>query len=217
MRPGEGRTRAEDVVDGTAIEAGSRYGDVVFRGVDLEGRAVASSEFEECRFVGLRLKEAEVRECRFLECTFSQCDLSLVRVPGSTFSACRFEDSKMLGVNWTEARWPEKRLWVPIGFERCVLNHSTFLGLDLRTVRVVDSTAHDVDFREADLTEATFAGTDLSGALFGGTNLTGADLSSAEGYRIDPRQNTLKGARFSLPEAISLLDGLEIRLTGWEP
>jgi fluoroquinolone resistance protein len=217
MTPGGRRTRAEGAVEGTAIASDSRYGDVVFRGLDLEGLEVASSEFEDCRFVGLRLKGAEVRDCRFVECAFSECDLSLIRVPGSAFSACRFEDSKMIGVNWTEARWPEKRLWVPIGFERCVLNHSTFLGLDLRKVRVVGCAAHDVDFREADLTEASFDGTDLLGALFGGTNLTGADLSTSTNYRIDPSGNTLKGARFSLPEAISLLDGLDIRLTGWEP
>jgi hypothetical protein len=32
-------------------------------------------------------------------------------------------------------------------------------------------------------------------------------------YSIDPRRTTLKGARFSLPEAISLLGGLGIVLT----
>jgi fluoroquinolone resistance protein len=208
--------RAEDVVDGTTIETGSRYGEAVFRDLDLEGLELASCEFQECRFVGLHLKESEFRACRFVECAFEQCDLSLIRVPQSTFSACRFEDSKIIGVNWTEARWPEQRLWAPVGFERCTLNHSTFLGLVLKTMRVIDCTAHDVDFREADLTEACFRGTDLSGSLFVNTNLTRADLASARNYRIDPRGNTLKGARFSLPEAVSLLDGLDIELTGWE-
>lgn len=202
---------------GSTIEAGSRYSEEVFRDTALEGSVLSGSEFEECRFVGCSLSESEIRACRFAECTFEQCDLGLIRLPRSVFSACRFEDSKIIGVNWTEAAWPETRLWVAVGFERCVMNHSTFLGLNLREMRVVDCTAHDVDFREADLTKVNFSGTDLSGSLFTNTDLTGADLRSARAYRIDPRENTLTGARFSLPEAISLLDGLDIELTGWEP
>lgn len=202
---------------GSAIETGSRHSEVVFRDAVLGGSTLASCEFEECRFAGCDLSESEVRACRFADCTFERCDLSLIRLPQSVFSACRFEDSKIIGVNWTEARWPETRLWAPVGFARCVMDHSTFLGLDLKEVRIVDCTAHDVDFREADLTKADFAGTDLSGSLFANTNLTGADLRSARDYRIDPRENVLKGARFSLPEVISLLDGLDIDLTGWEP
>jgi uncharacterized protein YjbI with pentapeptide repeats len=198
------------------FEAGSRHSEAVFREVALGGAALASCEFEECRFVACDLSASEIRACRFAECSFEQCDLSLVRLPRSAFTACRFEDSKIIGVNWTEATWPEGRLWVPIGFERCAINDSTFLGLALREIRVVECAAHDVDFREADLTKADFSGTDLRGSLFVSTNLTGADLRSARDYRIDPRVNTLKGARFSLPEAISLLEGLDIDLTGWE-
>jgi uncharacterized protein YjbI with pentapeptide repeats len=188
----------------------------VFDGVVQEGAKLASCEFDECRFVGCRLTESELRGCRFVDCAFEQCDLSLMHLPRSTLSACRFEDSKIIGVNWTEAAWPETRLWVPIGFERCVLNHSTFLGLNLSEVRIVRCTVHDVDFREADLTKADFTDSDLRGSHFVNTDLTGADLRSARSYRIDPRVNTLKGARFSLPEAVSLLEGLGIDLNGWE-
>ena len=206
----------EGALSSSVIESGSRHSDEVFRGVELEGSTLASCEFEGCRFVGCRLSESEIRACRFVDCAFVQCDLSLVRLPRSTFSACRFEDSKIMGVNWTEAQWPETRLWVPIGFARCVISHSTFMGLTLKEIRIVDCRADDVDFRESDLTKADFGGTDLSGSLFGNTNLTGADLSSARNYRIDPRENVITGAKFSLPEAISLLDGLGIDLTGWE-
>jgi uncharacterized protein YjbI with pentapeptide repeats len=207
----------EERVSGPTIETGARRREAVFREVALGGSALASCDFEECRFVRCDFSESEARACRFAECTFEHCDLSLIRLSRSTFSACRFEDSKIIGVNWTEAAWPATRLWVPVCFERCVLNHSTFLGLELREVRIIECTAHDVDFREADLARADFSGTDLTGSLFTNTKLTGADLRSARNYRIDPRENALKGARFSLPEAISLLNGLDIDLTGWEP
>lgn len=208
--------QSEGTASGSTLIPGSRHSDAVFRGVDLAGSELESCEFDDCRFVNCALAGSVLRGCRFGNCAFEHSDLGLVRLPRCTFTACRFEDSKIIGVNWTEARWPEKRLWVPVCFERCVISHSTFMGLDLRDTRIVDCAAQDVDFRESDLTKADFSGTDLSGSLFVNTNLSGADLRSARSYRIDPRQNVIKGAMFSLPEAISLLDGLEIELTGWE-
>ena len=59
-----------------------------------------------------------------------------------------------------------------------------------------------------------FFWTDLSESLFGETDLTGADFREVRNYRIDPRRNTLAGARFSLPEALALLYALDIEIGG---
>ena len=69
-----------------------------------------------------------------------------------------------------------------------------------------------MDFREADLSETDFDGTDLSESLFLNTNLTEADFVGAMNYDISPEKNKLKGAKFSLPEAMSLLFNLDIIL-----
>ena len=70
----------------------------------------------------------------------------------------------------------------------------------------------DVDFRECDLSQADFAGTDLADSLFLATNLTQADFSRARNYQIDPSQNIVDEAKFSLPEAMSLLYSMDIVL-----
>jgi uncharacterized protein YjbI with pentapeptide repeats len=147
-----------------------------------------------------------------VNCTFRECDLSLVEVPGSQFATVRLEGSKAIGVDWTRADWTTGKLAHPLAFARCALNHSTFIGLDLPSLELIDCVAVDVDFREAVLTGANLAGTDLTDSLFVHTNLSGADLSRARNYRIDPGQNTVQGAKFSLPEAISLLYALDIIL-----
>ena len=72
--------------------------------------------------------------------------------------------------------------------------------------------AHDVDFREADLLQGNFDGTDLSESLFFNTNLSKVDFAGSRNYAISPEKNTLKGAKFSLPEAMSLLFSLDIVL-----
>jgi len=178
---------------------------------------ILSTDFEDCVFRRCAFPGAIFRACEFTSCTFLQCDLALVRLTNSSFSGCRFEDSKLIGVNWAEARWAASKLWRPVHFVRCVLDHSTFLGLDLTDVSFEECVAHDVDFREANLTRALFRGTDLDRSLFAGTDLTEADLSGARNYRIHPAENKIKKAKFSMPEAMSLLEGLDIDLTGWEP
>jgi uncharacterized protein YjbI with pentapeptide repeats len=126
------------------------------------------------------------------------------------------EESKIIGVDWTHADWSSTKLGDPIGFYKCDLSHSTFIGLSLKNIQINDCVAKNVDFREADLSEANFSDTDLSESLFNGTNLTEADLSQARNYDIDPGQNVLKRAKFSLPEAMSLLYSLDIILTEGE-
>ncbi len=193
-----------------------RYAERTFEAADSAGAEIASAEFRECRFVRCCFRESVLRACVFDECVFVECDLSLVKLPHSVFSSTRFEGSKIIGVNWTEARWPASRLLVPVRFDKCVISHSTFLGLNLKGVRITECIAEDVDFREAELSKADFSGTDLTGAQFGNTNLTGANLRGAHNYSIIPAENTLKGARFSLPEVMSLLSGLDIEISGWD-
>jgi uncharacterized protein YjbI with pentapeptide repeats len=104
-------------------------------------------------------------------------------------------------------------LFNAIGFERCAISHSIFLGLGLRRVEIVDCLAHGADFAEADLTQANCAGTDFKDSRFLHTDLTEADFTGATNYAIAPKLNVLRKTRFALPEAMSLLYGLDIILT----
>jgi fluoroquinolone resistance protein len=194
------------------IRTHAYHADQVFEDIHLERDELASSEFYDCAFVRCSFAESVFRNCRFVNCAFQRCDLSLVQVVGSTFSATRFEDSKVIGVDWTQAEWPTAGLANPVGFFRSAISHSTFIGLRLRGIQIRDCVAVDVDFRETDLSQADFAGTDLSQSLFSDTDLTEADLSRARNYHIDPGQNVLTQARLSLPEAMSLLYSMDIVL-----
>jgi uncharacterized protein YjbI with pentapeptide repeats len=197
---------------GSVIESHVHYADRVFREVQAAHTELVSSEFYDCAFSHSTFEESVFRRCRFVNCVFRDCDLSLIKVPESSFTSTRFESSKVIGVNWTEARWPRARLANPVSFSKCAISHSTFIGLALPSIQFRDCVASDVDFREADLSRADFGATDLSGSLFGKTNLSEADLSRACNYRIDPGQNTLKRAKLSLPEAMSLLHSMDIVL-----
>ena len=53
---------------------------------------------------------------------------------------------------------------------------------------------------------------DYQGVCFNGDSKWRADFRDAEGYVIDSAVNTLKGARFSFPDVVRLLDGTGIRI-----
>jgi fluoroquinolone resistance protein len=203
--------RKDDLAN--TVSSNKRYTDQAFDGLQMDNNSTSSSEFFDCYFRECSFVRSVFRQCRFINCKFLRCDLSLVQLPGSSFSGTIFQDSKCVGINWALASWTETgQLGNPIRFKKCALNHSTFIGLSLEGIQFTDCVAVDVDFREADLTQVDFSGTDLSDSLFNNTNLSGADLSQARNYLIDPANNELKGARFSLPEAMSLLYNLDIEL-----
>lgn len=72
--------------------------------------------------------------------------------------------------------------------------------------------AHDVDFREANLSHASFVGSDLLNSLYLHTNLNAADFTNAINYTIDPNENKIKHACFSFPEVIALLNHFDIKI-----
>ena len=83
--------------------------------------------------------------------------------------------------------------------------------MDLRKCKFENTTAVDVDFTEANLSNLQHI--DLSGATFFRTNIEKANFTTAKNYLINPSENQIKGAIFSMPDAINLLYsfGIEIQ------
>ena len=108
--------------------------------------------------------------------------------------------------------WPHIRLSSPFHFYKSIISHSSFYGLELPELVIEACIAHDVDFREADLRRANFKLTDLEQSQFVHTKLYAADFTEAYSYSIDPTQNDIRKATFSLPDAMHLLDGFDIQI-----
>ena len=184
----------------------------VFDKLQLKGSKTESKTFYACVFRNCDFTGASFRFCKFRDCAFESCNLSLAKVSASVFDGISFKNSKLAGVNWTEAEWPRITLSGPPKFFNCVLSDCSFLGLRLAGAVIRDSLAKEADFREAVLSKADLTGTDFAGALFGGTDLCGANLAGARNYAINPKENKVKDARFSLPEAMALLYCLDVKI-----
>jgi uncharacterized protein YjbI with pentapeptide repeats len=195
-----------------SITDAQEYFDQTFDKIHLEPDEIISGKFTDCVFSQCTFETAILNNCRFLNCLFLECNLNLVKLPGSSFPATHFKKSKLMGVDWTQATWSTSGFDRLVHFRECVLSHSTFIGLELKQIQIENCIANEVDFRNANLSNADFTGTDLARSIFGSTNLTEADLSQARNYTIDPSNNILKQAKFSMPEAMALLYSMDIVL-----
>jgi len=192
------------------------YTNEVFMQMMLEeAQQIENIEFQNCQFKQCKFTGVIFRKVKFVDCDFESCDLSLSKFPGCKFSEVSFKDSKLAGINWTEISWPQIKLASPLYFYNRNISHSSFYGLELTDLIIDDCKAHDVDFREANLTHASFIGSDLQNNLFMHTNLNHANFTNAINYTIDIHFNTIKKAIFSYPEVIALLNSLDININGW--
>ena len=178
----------------------------------MSGEEVISKEFEDCTFTHCDFSDANFKDCKFIDCDFIDCNLSLVRVANSRFNNVAFRGCKAIGIDWSNAHWPQVALSAPMSFKKCIISESSFMDLTLKEVVIEACKAHDVDFRGADLSEANFTYSELNNSLFNKTNLSHANFSEATDYTIDIYLNELKGAIFTRYEAVNLLQSIGIQL-----
>jgi len=183
----------------------SEYVGEVFADVDWSAQEIKRVEFDSCAFQHCVFAKTSFPLSRFLDCAFESCDFSLLKVTNARFRDVRFKDCKLIGINWASIGGA-----LDLVFEHCLLDYSVFTGLDLRRIRLIRCSAREVDFSDSNLREAVCTGTDFQAARFSNTDLSKADFRGATNYQIEASSNRLGKAKFSLPEAVSLLQGLDI-------
>ena len=180
-----------------------------FRGLTIDGPEPRGRRFEDCRFVECRITAGAFRLGSFLHCSFEGCDLSNWQVEGIRFVEVRFKASKLVGVQWSGVK-PDAL--TSVRFEDCTLDYSDFSRFRLKDGLLKGCSVREVNFERADLSGADCGDSDFTGSTFNETNLQKADFRGARGYAIDARTNRLKGAGFSLPDALGLLEILEVKV-----
>lgn len=188
----------------------NEYFDQNFKNLVCNNTELFNKTFDECSFNNCNFSETSFKNCKFRHCQFTNCNLGLISIKNSSWLNVEFKECKIIGVNWTyglmSAAWPLK-------FNQCNISQSNFLGLNLTSIAVIDCLAQEVDFRECNLSKAIFTESNLHNSLFANTNLSGANFINATNYSINLTQNKLTGAKFSLPEAVSLLQGMGIEIS----
>jgi fluoroquinolone resistance protein len=183
----------------------SEYFKAKFARLSLENTDIQSKIFEECEFSGCNFISCKFRKCKFINCSFNDCIISDLVPFNCRFNEVKFVGCKVIGVDWTKSEDLKD-----LDFNNCQVNYSNFRMLKIPKTRLIACEAKEVDFTEADLSQGDFQRTDFEKSVFFKANLTQADFRNAKNYFIDVKNNVIKKARFSLPEAIVLLKSLDI-------
>lgn len=181
------------------------YYQVKFSKLSFQNEIIKLNEFEECEFDSCSFIDCRFEKCKFIDCKFNDCVLSAIIPIDSRFIEVDFQKSKIIGFDWTKTQQIKD-----LNFDHCQINYSNFRLLKLPKIKMIDCEAKEVDFTEADLREGVFTNTDFERSVFSKTNLAKANFKGAKNYFIDARYNVIKKAQFSLPEALSLLNSLDV-------
>jgi uncharacterized protein YjbI with pentapeptide repeats len=137
-----------------------------------------------------------------------QCNLGNVMLGNTTLNDVRFYDCKLTGIDFE----PCNKFLFSMSFKQCNLSWSSFTNRSMKHTLFNGCQLVQVDFSGATLTGAQFPDSDLQDATFNQTHLEKCDFSKAVNYSIDPTANILRKAKFSWPEAMSLLRKFDIEI-----
>jgi fluoroquinolone resistance protein len=181
-----------------------------FEHINFAEQLLAKGEYDNCSFINCDISNTDLSEIKFTECTFTGCNLSLAKLVKTAFREVKFKDCKLLGLHFEHC----SEFGLQVGFDNCLLNHSSFYKTKMKKTVFKNSQLQEVDLTECDLTGSVFDNCDLMNATFENTIIEKADLSTAYNYSIDPEMNRIKKARFSLTGVMGLLDKYDIEIDG---
>lgn len=167
-----------------------------------------TNEYEGCVFNNCDFSDAYLTSTRFIECEFVESNLSNIHVEETSFLDCVFSHCKMLGIQFDRCN----HLLFSASFEGCQLDHATFYQMKLQQTVFNQSSMEGVDFTDAEMKGTKIASCNLLNAKFERTNLQGADLTASTNFTIDPEQNQVSKATFSLSELEGLLTRYNIKI-----
>lgn len=180
----------------------------VFKSENFSKKSLERQTFGSCSFINCDFSESILRNAKFSACVFTGCNISLPKLNACRFQEVQFIDCKIVGAEFFTC----DRAFFSVSFKKCLLTYCNFSDLNMKNTQFEGSKIHETYFTNTILTGADFTDTDLQGTLFHDCDLSLADFTAAARYNIDPRTNKLRKAKFSLPEAIGLLQGFDITI-----
>ena len=180
--------------------------DATYAKTDFTKQPFLKGEYDHCSFNHCNLSGCDLSGTRFIDCHFAHCNLSLAKLIGTVLRDVLFRDCKMLGLHFEQCN----AFGLTFSCDGCTLDHSSFYQVKIKKTRFKNTQLKEVDLTECDLSGSSFEACDFWGAHFEQTILEKADFRTSVNYSINPEQNRIKKARFSLSEIAGLLDKYDI-------
>jgi uncharacterized protein YjbI with pentapeptide repeats len=179
-----------------------------FDQIDFTESSLIKGEYEKCTFDNCNFNECDLSKFKFIDCNFIGCNLSSAKINNTVLQEVKFKGCKLLGLQFDSC----DDFILSFSFENCQLHYSSFFKTKIKKTIFKNSTLHQVDFSEADLTGVIFENCNLENTLFNKTILDKADFQTAYGFSIDPEINKIRKAKFSSIGIKGLLDKYDIEI-----
>lgn len=179
-----------------------------FERSDYKEISFLKGEYENCSFNNCDFSNANFSHSKFIDCSFIDCNLSMVKLGATVFRDIKFAGCKMLGLIFSDCN----KTGLSFIFENCTLNHSSFYATSIKKTVFKNCVLAGVDWTACDVSSSIFEHCDLRDAKFEQANLEKADLRTSFNYSIDPENNRVKRARFSLDGIPGLLRKYDIQI-----
>jgi len=187
------------------------YNDRTFENLCFSGDESYSDEFDDCTFINCLFEDSFISESLFMDCQFISCTVKSLTIKDCRMRGCAFIECNLIGINWDDFITGCGDYEAPIErFEKCLARYNSFSNLSLVKIDFKESTIEESSFLRCNCKEADFSGCDLENTQFTECDLTKADFRNAFGWNIGLNVNKIKGAHFSFPEVVNLLNGLGI-------
>ncbi len=180
--------------------------DEIFENIDFTKNGLPAGEYEGCSFIVCNFADVNLSGIIFTDCSFTGCNLAMAKLGATAFRNTAFKDCKMLGLHFEHC----KEINFTVSFDNCILNLSSFYQRKMKNTSFINCSLTEVDFTESELSGSIFDNCDMAGAVFENTLLEKADLRTAYNYTIDPSQNKIKKAKFSVTGIAGLLSRYDI-------
>ena len=177
-----------------------------FENIDYSEKAVTDSEFYQCNFTKCNFTNSDLSDIDFIDCTFTDCNFTLCLMKNSGFKDIKFNSCKIIGIDFSVCN----NFLFTVSFNECHLDYSTFHSKKMKKTEFINCTLKQVDFTKVDLTASVFKNCDLSNAIFNQTMLEKVDFMTAVNYTLEPDNNKIKKAKFSLKGLPGLLSTYDI-------
>lgn len=184
----------------------------LFENLKLEKEIIKDCKFSDCEFVNCTFDGCTLQGTVLLGCRFKKCSIINLAVSSSHMSHGEFFSCSFVGINWGDLM-PTGKFARPISsFQDCRFKFNTFNGIPLMKFDFSNSVIVDTMFADCTMAESNFSGCDLERTEFFQCDLKKANFRNARGYQIDITSCKVKGAAFSFPEAINLLNVLGVKI-----
>jgi uncharacterized protein YjbI with pentapeptide repeats len=165
-----------------------------------------NQEFEQCSFQKLDLSQAALTKSSFINCTFDDCTLTKVILKETKLYDVSFSGCKLLHVDFGQCN----PFGFHVSFKDCQLDYTVFIDRKLRKAHFADCSLREAHFFKCDLVGTSFKNCNLELARFENNDLSQVDFSTSYNLKLDPEQNKIKKAKFSLYNLPGLLEKYEL-------